>query len=114
MKIRHSNISGIIKATSELITVPEHIVEDVISYQFKVLSDFFDFPTNPAIRLDHIGSFYISKNALFNAFSIISKRYRKTPSQKDLVKLKFLISVRHLSYIYSNLKNYKKRFGSWH
>lgn len=114
MKIRHSNISGLIKATSELIAMPEHIVEHVVLHQFKMLSDFFDKPTHPAIRLDHLGSFYISKNALFHAFSTIKRRYKKTPTDKDLVKLKFIISVRHLSYIYSNLKNFKKRFGSWH
>ena len=106
--------SSIVQATSELLSIPPHLVKEAVDAQFEALHDYFTKGVHPNFRLEHLGEFRVPLPNLRHAISTEIRTQRSYPSDKRLERIKRLYALRVPTYEYQESKKFKKRFGTWH
>ena len=108
-------INPLIKETAKTLNYPEAVVNHLVMYSFAHLKEEMTTESRyPKIRLFHLGSFEVNRNALRTEIQHTITKIRLSRTPELVSKLNRLLQLRHKVYAYTKSRKFKERFGSWH
>ena len=114
MKVQ--KILPLVTQTAQALSLPEETVAKIVAFQFNNLKEhLYNPPLNAStVQLEQLGKFRVNLSSINREINNLIPLLRTSDSPELIAKFRYFWQLRQDAIKENRLRDYKKRFGTWH